>query len=534
MTRVSLLISGGRVIDPASGVDEVADVAVEAGRIVGIGPGYTGDETLDASGACVTPGFIDSHSHTDFTVPMDTAAPAKLLQGITTDITGNCGFSPFPLDAENPDQAEFGHFLSVDMEKRWSSLSTYRADLDARGLGINIAALAGLGAIRTQVMGSADRRPTSEELAAMQRCVAEAMSDGAFGVSSGLVYSPSGYADADELVSLLEPCVDAGGVYATHVRDESDGVVEAIAEAIEVGRRAGCGVQLSHHKALGAKNWGRVVDTLHAVDVANASGGEVWVDMYPYIAGSTTLASLLPKSELSDGHEAFVERVKDASTRTRIGEEIRTSAQFSMDMVMLGAVPGRPELNGTMLTKAASDAGLDPIEMVMQLVERHWTDPVMIAFGGCEPDLEAVLRHDRCLIGSDGWALRQDDANGYAHPRSFASVHRLIRKYVLDSSVLTLADAIAKMTSLPAQRFGLADRGSLQPGYWADAVVFDLDELEEGCSFENPRGTPRGIRHVVVAGEVAVRDGNVTKVKAGKVLRRTAASKQQETQPQEL
>ena len=514
---VDLVISGGRVVDGSGAPPRVADVAVEGDRIVGVGEGFRGRRQIDARGKVVTPGFIDIHTHTDFTLPVEPSATAKLLQGVTTDVTGNCGFSPFPL-ADGGASSRHGAFVEPALTTRWASLKQYAEALADLRPGINVAPLVGHGAVRLAVLGEEDRAPTPSETAAMRALVERSMEDGAFGVSSGLVYAPSSYADTSELIALAEVAGSHGGFYATHLRDEGDGLLEAVNEALAIGRSARCPVQLSHHKVLGRRNWGLVGESLRRVDEANAGGEDVTLDVYPYTAGSTTLITLLPPEELSVGEPELRRRLADPAFRARVAERVRTTAQFQLDEVQLAAVPSRPDASGRRVVDVAEQDGIDPAELVIQLIETDGSSVVMLGFGMDEADVRRVICHPRSMIGSDGWVL-STAGPGHAHPRNFGCAPRVLANYVRDERIVDIETAVAKLAGLPAARLGLTDRGTLAEGMVADVVVLDLERLEEGSTYASPDAYPVGVEHVVLNGALAVTEGEPTGGRAGRVLR---------------
>jgi N-acyl-D-amino-acid deacylase len=305
------------------------------------------------------------------------------------------------------------------------------------------------------------------------------------------------------------------------MRNEGDHLAASVAEAIEVGRRAGCPVQISHLKALGRRNWGRVVDALAQVDEASSDGVDVWVDVYPYTAGSSTLVSLLPAGELADGVSGLQARLADAAGRERLVALLEGAPAFDLDDVVLATVPSRPELGGARLPEAAAALATRAAELVLDLIARDGADVSMVAFGMAEEDVRRVLVHPRAVVGSDGWTMTVDAAR-YAHPRSFAFAVRLLARYARDEAVVDLRQAIAKLSTLPARRIGLADRGLIEPGAVADVVVFDVEALSEESSFESPLAYPQGIEYVLVGGELAVEQGRQTDTRAGRVLLRGA------------
>ena len=517
---LDIRICGGLVVDGAESPREV-DVGIQGERVTAVGTGVgPARHSVDATGMLVTPGFIDMHTHSDFTLPLRPSAEAKLLQGVTTDVTGNCGFSPFPL-ADDVGALRHGDFLEHELRERWPSLQAYAEEIEGRGLGINVAPLVGFGALRLAVLGEADVRADESSLARMGDLLREAMREGAFGASSGLVYAPSSFADREELSVLAGVVAAAGGIYATHIRDEGDGLGEAIEEAISVARTAGCPLQISHLKALGRENWGRISDALDRIDRANASGCDVWVDAYPYTAGSSTLVSLLPAEVLDGGELELQRRLAMPEERTRLAAVLEQGTSFALEDVLLATVPGRPELGGASITELAAQEGIAPSELVFRLLERDGTKTSMVAFGMAEHDVRDVLVHPKTLLGSDGWTMTTDAAT-YAHPRNFASAVRLLTRYVRDEPTLELSAAIAKLAYLPSRRLGLLDRGVISPGAIADLAIIDLPHLSEESTFKDPCAYPIGVEHVLVAGQFAVEDGQVTGERAGRVLRKAA------------
>jgi N-acyl-D-amino-acid deacylase len=518
---LDLVIRGGWVCD---GSDEgrVADVAVEGGRISAIGKGLgPARVTIAAAGRIVTPGFVDIHTHSDFTLPVRPQAEAKLLQGVTTDVTGNCGFSPFPLD-ETVTARSFGEFLEPALTDRWPSLAAYREAVQSAKPAINVAPLVGLGAVRLATVGDEERPPDRAELLAMRELVDQALRDGAFGVSTGLVYAPGSYADLDEIAYVVAPLAGHGGFYASHVRNEADDLEAAVEEALAVGARVGCSVQLSHHKCLGSQNWGKVRRTLDRVDAANRDGYEVHLDAYPYTAGSSTLASLMPPDAWAGGWSGFRSRLASETCRQSLIDHAEQRAPFALRDVILAEVPSRPDWTGHRVSDVAAAEGVRDGELVLRLLEKDGAGVVMVAFGMDEADVLRVLRHPKTSIGSDGWVMAHD-ATRYAHPRNFACAVRLLARYVRDGSALSLTEAVRKLSAAPAARLGLTDRGRLLAGAAADIVIIDLDRLEERSTFEVPCIYPIGVEHVFVAGEHVVENGQLTGRRPGRVLHATGA-----------
>ena len=507
---LDIAIKGGTALAGADCRPERADVGIADGRVVSIGAHVGAARvSLDAAGGVVVPGFVDIHTHSDFTLPVRPHAEAKLRQGVTTDVTGNCGFSPFPLPATDAARA-FGRFFEPDLAERWESVAGFGAASDAEGFGVNLAPLIGLGSVRLAVMGDAEGEPSRRELTAMQDLLGRELELGAFGASSGLIYAPGSYAGVEELSAMASVIAKHGCLYATHVRNEAAKLEAAIEEALDTASRAGCALQLSHHKAVGRENWGAVDRTLDRVDAANRDGQDVWVDVYPYVAGSTSLGVLVPPEELSGD---------DPGRRDRLVAAIEASELMSLSDLVLALVPSRPELNGRPLVEVAAERGASPAEMAAELLETDGASVVVVVGGMSEDDLRSVLRHPRSVIGSDGWVM-STEATAYTHPRSFGCSARLLARYVRDDGLLSLSEAVRKLAVLPARRIGLRDRGLLEPGMVADVAVLDLERLDEVASFEQPNAHPVGVEHVVVGGQVALEAGELTGRRAGTVLTR--------------
>jgi N-acyl-D-amino-acid deacylase len=514
---MSAAIRGGRVIDPLHGVDVVCDVLIDDGRIVAVGVDLdtpTDAVEVDATGLLVVPGFIDIHSHTDFTTFRRPAAEARLRQGITTDVTGNCGFSPFPLAPEN---AWYGSFLDPDLQIRWQDLATFRDDLTEVGHTVNLAPLVGLGAVRLEVVGQRSGPATDAEIEKMQQLVETAMAQGAFGASTGLVYMPGANAEPDEIEQLLRPVHEAGRLYSSHIRNERSCVVEAVQEAISTATNAGVRLQLSHHKALGRENWGLTEQTLALVDAANARGDiEVRVDIYPYTAGATELKSLLPADALTGGIEKFRARITDPAYREEVLRKVDESGQYQPAEVILDASTSRPELSGKSLVEAAQSVGMTPAELVVDLVVAEGETLTIIGHAASDDDLRRVVRHEHSMHGSDAWLMDVDQAE-YSHPRNFHSGLRYL-SYASNDETLSMSDAVDRLSNRPARQLGILDRGHLGVGASADVVIIDPERLTMDTRYGEPCHYPDAVRYVYVNGEAVIIDGVQTDARPGLVL----------------
>lgn len=531
-----LLIRGARILDGSGAPAGVGDVAVEGGVIRELGRlGHpAARRVIEAYGAMLAPGFIDLHTHSDFTLPRFPRAPAMTRQGVTTQVLGNCGFSPFPVAPATAGllRAACG-FLDAGLDWDWTGLDGYAARLAELPLACNAALLVGHGSTRVAVMGFEDRAPDAAELGAMRELVAEAMRQGAFGLSSGLIYAPGSFAGTDELVELATVAAAAGGFYASHIRDEGAGLLDAMTEAIEIGHRSGAGVQLSHHKSMGRANWGRVRQSLALLEHAHA-GHDVLADQYPYTAGSTTLLALLPGWAVAGGEPAMRELLADPEARKRLADDLTRrergelrpgERELDPASVVIADVPAGPleRYRARSLADAARDDGGDMAQVVLRLLDGAPAGVQIVWHGMDEADVRTVLAHPLVAVASDGWTL--DPAiGGVPHPRSYGTFVRVLGHYAVRERVLPLAAAVRKMTALPARRLGLTDRGTIAPGKAADLVVFDPDRVIDRATYERPHVFCDGVSHVIVNGRLVIDEGHDTGAPAGQVLRRPGSA----------
>jgi N-acyl-D-amino-acid deacylase len=526
-----LLIRGARIVDGTGAAAATGDVAVERGVIREAGRlgRPAARRVVAADGAVVAPGFIDLHTHSDFTLPRFPRAPAMTRQGVTTQVLGNCGFSPFPTAPATAGLLRAASaFFDAGLDWDWSDLDGYARGLAELPLACNLALLVGHGSVRVAVMGFEDRAPTAAELEAMRELVAVAMRQGAFGLSSGLIYAPGSFAETAELAELARVAAAAGGFYASHIRDEAAGLLDAMGEAIEIGRRSGAAVQLSHHKAMGRANWGRVRDSLALLERSHA-GHDVLADQYPYTAGSTTLLALLPGWAVAGGAPAMRERLADPATRRRVADDLARrerdeprpgERELDPASVVIADVPAGPlrRHRARSLAEAARDERSSVGELVLRLLDAAPAGVPIVWHGMDEADVRTVLAHPLVAVASDGWTL-DPGLGGVPHPRSYGTFVRVLGRYALREGVLSLEAAVRKMTSLPARRLGLADRGTVAPGMAADLVVFDPDRVIDRATYERPHAFCEGVSHVVVNGRLVIDDGHDTAAPAGKVLR---------------
>lgn len=519
-----LRLTGATVVDGTGARRRTADLAVADGRIVAVGPDAAAPatRTLALDGLVLAPGFVDIHTHVDFTLPRYPRAASMVRQGVTTLVGGNCGFSPFPVAAGREDDLrDLGAFIDAGLDWTWSDAEGYLAHLEALPLACNVAQLVGHGSLRVAVLGFDRRQPTPFELDRMRGHVDDALVAGAVGLSTGLVYVPCSHASTSEVVALAEVAARYGRIFSTHVRSEGDGVVAAVAEALEIGGAAGVAVQLSHHKAMGRDNWGTVDQTLGMLDAARDRGLDVAADQYPYIAASTTLSTLLPAWARDDGLDGMLAILADADAREALARQVAAGASdYDLEQVMISAVPqGRnAAVAGRMLVDIARAAGEQPIDSVLRLLAEERDQVQMVIFGMDERDVRTVMAHPQVAIASDGWTLDPAEG-GVPHPRSYGTYARVLGRYVRDDGVLTLEDAVRKMTSLPASRLGLRNRGTVRTGARADLVAFDPATVADRATFDAPHRFAAGVHHVIVNGQLVIDDGADTGAEAGTVLR---------------
>jgi len=525
-----IVLHGGRIVDGTGSPWRRGDVAIDGSEIAALGPpgSLDGDEVVDVSGRAVAPGFVDIHTHSDFTLPANRDAHSKVRQGVTLEVVGNCGISAAPRygdAAENVDGWFEARGLSGTVSLDWESMAEYFETLEAGGLSLHVASLVGHGNVRAAVLGNGDRQPDEDELDEMRALVDEAMEEGAVGLSTGLFYPPGSYADTDEVAALATVAADHGGFYATHMRSESDELIESVEETLEIGRRADVPVQISHHKAVGPDNWGKIRYTLRRMELARERGVDVQCDQYPYVASSTSLGALLPNWAHDGGDEALLDRLRDDETRRRLAESLAESYEGRWDDVLVTNVqnPALKDAEGETIAALAArdDEEREPATLLLDLVRDDENRTSHVNFGMDETDVRTVMEHPLTMVGSDGSSLTPEGplGDGVPHPRNYGTFPRVLGHYARDEEVLSLEEAVYKMTGLPAARMGLEDRGVLKRGLAADVTVFDPETVAQTGDFLAPAQYPAGVDHVLVDGTFVVRDGDHTGARPGSVVR---------------
>lgn len=532
-----VLIRNGRIIDGSGNPWVSGDVAIRGNRIVAIG--HLGDvkakRVIDASGLVVSPGFIDMLGQSEMSLLIDNRALSKLSQGITSEITGE-GQSIAPQDAQTLAALQPGlepYHLKVD----WTTLSEYFARLERSGTPINIGTYVGAAQVREAVLGDEDRTPTAAELEKMKNLVAQAMQQGAFGISTALIYPPGHYAKTDELIELAKIAGQYGGIYATHMRSEGQTEIAAIQEALQIGREAHLPVEVFHLKVIGKSRWGTMPKIVSMIQAARDSGQDVSADMYPYVAGGTALASSLPPWVADGGVEKLLQRLKDPAVRARIKKEMPTehsdwenlylASGGASGILVSGIVnPDLKKYDGKTLAQIAGEQKKDPLDALFDLVIADKAQPGAIYFIASEQDLRYGLKQPWTSIGLDAPEMSLDGPlfDAHTHPRAFGSMPRFLGYYVRDQHLLPLEDAIRKITSLPAQRERLIDRGLLKQGYFADVTIFDPATILDKATYQDPAKPSEGVKFVLVNGRLEFENGQLTGVKAGSVLKGAGAA----------
>ena len=528
-----LIIMNGRIVDGTGNPWFYGDVAIRGERIIKVGrvgPARA-VRRIDANGMIVAPGFIDMLGQSELNLLIDPRAESKVFQGITTEVTGEGG-SAAPLNDYIVKELDpfLRHFkITAD----WRTLGEYFARLERSHSAINLATYVGATQVRQHVLHDENRPPTPVELEQMKKLVAQAMEDGAVGVSTSLVYAPAFYAKTEELIELAKVASRYGGVYASHMRNESNSIMSALDEAIRIGTEANIPVEIFHLKMAGKPNWGKMRNVIAKIEGARFAGLDITADQYPYVAGGTSLGAAVPPWAHEGGTAKFVERLKDPSTREKLKQEMRAPSN-NWENFYLGAGGGEgllvssvlnrdlAKFEGKRINEVAKMMGKqDEIDALFDLLIADNAQTGMIVFLMSEEDVKLALRQPWVSVGVDHGAVALNGplAEGNAHPRGYGSFPRILRRYVWDEHVITLEDAIRKMTSLAANRVHLADRGLLKPGFFADVVVFNQQELRDVATFEDPNKLSIGMKYVFVNGAAVIFNGQQTNALPGRPLR---------------
>jgi len=527
-----LVITNGHIIDGTGSPWYSGDVGIRGGKIAAIGnlSDTQSTRTIDVHGMVVAPGFIDMLGQSELTILVDPRLPSKIYQGVTTEITGE-GSSIAPLN-DSIIQFDRRGFAQYHITPDWRTFQQYFARLEKQGMGINLASFVGATQVRRMVLGDDDKQPTPAQLGQMRELVRQAMREGAVGVSTSLEYAPAPYAKTEELIALASEASKFGGIYATHMRDESNAILPAIDEALRIGREGHLPVEIWHLKVAGKANWGRMPEVVAKINAARAGGMDVSGDTYAYTAWFNSLSAFIPAWAHDGGDVMLIERLKDPAMRARIRKDMMTpSNEWDNEWqeingpqdILIGVVQNLKllPLQGKRLAEVAKMQNKDPIDALFDLLIDDNAATGVAVFGMSEPDIVLALQQPWVAFDNDSSGTSPEGILGqeHPHPRAYGTFPRILRKYVREEKRLTLEDAIRKCSALPAQRMRLTDRGVLKAGMWADVVVFDPATVRDLATFENPNQLSEGMEYVLVNGVAVIDQGKQTGALPGKVLR---------------
>ncbi len=515
---LDVILRGGQIADGLGTALYTADLAIAGDRIYAIGnlTHLSARREIDGRGLVVAPGFIDLHSHTDEAILKEPKAESKIRQGVTLDVGGNCGDSPFPLKKEGVGKAVAASDCTglADFEKGSANTS----------FALNSALYVGHGTIRSAVLGMENRQPSAMELQLMRDLVRSALEQGAVGMSSGLEYRPGGFASTEELIELCKVVTEYNGVYATHLRSEDEKLVESVTEALRIARESGVSLQISHLKAAGKPNWQKTDRVIALIEEARATGINVHCDRYPYLAYSTGLSVFFPGWAEEGGNEVFVARLKNRETRRKMKAEtlakVEANGGWGTVMISNAQTDSNRSHIGKRMDEIARALHRDPFETACDLLVAENGRLPIVGFAMSDADTDRIISLPYVMIASDGYATSVERARqgGQPHPRSFGTFPRAIREYVLEKKLVSMPEMIRKMTSMPADKLGFKDRGRLQPGARADIVIFDPGTIADKATYLEPWHYPEGIVHVLVNGVPVIANKNQTEALPGRLL----------------
>lgn len=526
--RLNLIIKNGNIIDGSGKNEFLADIGIKEGKIVEIGNLNSADAemVINAKGLKVAPGFIDIHSHTDTDLILNPKAESKIRQGVTTEVTGQDGFSWGPIGGPNLESTLKNFKKEYGEELNWRTLGEFLEDFSRRKFSVNLASMVGLGAIREFIVGLEDRPASAEEMLKMKREVEEAIRQGAIGISTGLEYTPGSFASTEELIELCKAAPITSRIYSTHIRNEDNTVLEAIDEAIRIAKESNSRLLISHLKVSGKSNWHKADAALEKIDRAIKDGLEVHADRYTYVVYHTGLDALFPLWAREGGTEKFAERLSDKALKSKMREYVErkvSNLDGDWNGVLISSV-GKEELKkyqGFTVKQIAEQNGQDYFETAAKIILESDNRTMMMGFGMEESSTEKILAHPRVMISSDAGshAPYPPMNKSIAHPRAYGTFPRAIAKYVRERKICSLEEMIKKMTSMPADKINLKDRGRLERGKLADIVIFDYDKIQDRATFTEPHQYPEGIPYVIVNGQIVVNSGEHTGAMPGKIIR---------------
>lgn len=524
------IITNGKIIDGTGQPWFHGNLGIKDGKIASISHHVKdAHEVIDAQGKMISPGFIDSHCHSDLMILDFPESEIKLQQGVTTEIVGNCGLAPVPVNPLN--KADLQNYVEpvlgrANKDWQWQTIQDYFNELDQQLISENVASYVAHGSVRISVMGFDNRPPTQQELEEMKHIVEEGMKAGAIGLSIGLLYSPGSYAAKEEIAELCKVVAKYNGIFATHIRGEGNNLIPSIKEVLWIAKESGVILQLSHLKAAGKRNWGKVNEAMELIEDARAEGMDVTCDVYPYSAGSTMLTTVFPPWSLEGGLSNVLKRLQDKATREEMKAELKTEqedwdnlvASTGWDNVIIASVnsPSLKKWEGLSIQEFSNHFGKDPVDGAFDLLLEEGGNIGIVYYHMDEKDVQNVMTYQHSIIASDSLTCY----SGKPHPRLYGTFPKVIDNYVKQNKILTLEDAIRKMTYFPAKRFGLKNRGLVHEGYAADLVVFDYDRVQDHATYDKPAQYPDGIDYVLVNGKLTTSFKKHTQHKCGCFIKR--------------
>jgi len=525
-----VLIKNGEIADGLLARTFTGDVGIIGEKIAAIGNlgNASANLIIDAIGKVVSPGFIDMHSHTDTELLIDPKAQSKIHQGVTTEVSGNCGYAPFPLSAEDQKEFDENSFQQYGLHINWKDIEGFLNELEKNKMSLNYVTLTGHGKLRSYVMGKNDQRPTTEQLEKMKVQLAQTMEAGSFGLSTGLEYAPGSYAQTDELIELSKVAAKYNGIYATHMRNEDDTVEEAVEEALQICREAGVSLQISHLKVCNKNNWHKIDHVLEMIQRAAQSGQPVHADRYPYNAWSTGISSLLPLWSRQGSTDEVLARldVPELVPDIRSYAEGRGNRIGGWDRLIINSCQSDENkiFEGKSIADCLEITGLSPFEFIKKMMIEERGHVTITGFAMDEGNLHKVLSFPLVMIGSDGSAVSPEGklSHGKPHPRYYGTFPRVLGKYCREEKLFDIATAVQKMSSMPADKLGLKYRGKIAKEYYADIVIFNPNTVIDKSTFSDPHQFPLGIQYVLVNGKLVLKEGEHTGKYPGKVLRKNS------------
>ncbi len=521
------IIKNGLVADGVSDKLLKADVAISGDKISAVEPGLNSDnckEVIDANGKIVAPGFVDTHSHSDYYLLIDPRAESKLLQGVTTEIGGNCGYSAAPMSGEVRTRRAGDYKAQFGLDVGWSGMDEYFEALGSVRPGVNFAALIGYNTVRGSVLGENSNQPDAAGIKALKAMVERGLDDGAVGMSVGIVYPPACFAGIDELTEVYRSVADKGKIFTTHIRSEGAGLLDALTEVTTIARNSGCRLQVSHLKTAGKANWRKLDRAFEILESAQADGVSLNADRYPYLASNTGLVVVLPDKAFDSGRDKLVEALDDSGARAEFKREILKAHPEPeyWDSVMIAQVTteANRDLEGLTVNQAARKRNKETFSFVFDLLRDERTDVEAIFFCMNEGNLERILKKPWVVVGSDSGARAVDGpmAIGRPHPRTFGTFPKFFKEFVREKGLFSIPEAVRKSSSQALEFFGITDRGKIAPGYFADITVFDMENIGDTATYTDPLAYPVGIEHVFVNGTHSVINGAISGNTAGQVV----------------